>query len=57
MEKTITTRTQYIDLCPKCKKEIKGGSESHVKHNVKIHLISKHDNPNDEKGGTQNNGK
>lgn len=39
-------RIQYIDKCPKCKKRIKGTSESQVKYNIETHIRQKH--PKDE---------
>ncbi len=42
MKKITTTRTQYLDKCPICKKTITGGSEGHVNYNLKIHLDAKH---------------
>ena len=32
---------EYFDECPKCKKEIKGTSESMVKFNMNVHQASK----------------
>ena len=50
MKKTTNTfeRTQYMDKCPICKKEIKGFSESQVKYNLEVHIKQKH---SDEKNG------
>lgn len=46
MKKTTITRTiiQYSKKCGKCGKWIKGGSESQVLYNLKIHKIAKHSN-------------
>lgn len=46
MKRTIKTieRIQYSEKCPKCKDEIKGGSESAVKYNLKVHIEQKHNN-------------
>jgi uncharacterized protein with PIN domain len=45
MKKTNKTREmiQYSERCPKCKKEIKGYSESQVKYNLEVHTKQKHD--------------
>ena len=44
MKKTTNTfeRTQYMEKCPVCKKEIKGFSESQVKYNLEVHTKQKH---------------
>ncbi len=44
MKKTIKKieRIQLSEVCPKCKKEIKGTSESMVKYNLQVHLKQKH---------------
>jgi uncharacterized protein with PIN domain len=44
MKKTTSTieRVQYSERCPKCKQEIRGGSESAVKYNLGVHIKQKH---------------
>lgn len=38
MKSTKKQIKQYSKNCPKCKKEIKGYSESQVDYNLKLHL-------------------
>lgn len=42
--KRITTKeiTEYISVCPFCKKRIIGSTESQVAYNMLIHLNAKH---------------
>ena len=35
-------RKVYFEICPKCKKEIKGSSPASAKNNLKIHLLTQH---------------
>jgi len=42
MKKQKETRTVFKTKCPKCKKEIKGTSESQVDWNLKVHMMRKH---------------
>ena len=40
MKESNTEIKTYSKQCPKCKKEIKGYSESQVEYNLKLHLDS-----------------
>lgn len=40
MEQREITMKQFIENCPKCGKEIRGGSQSAVAHNLKVHLMA-----------------
>ena len=42
MEVIEVVRKQYIEKCSECNSEIKGNSEGMMKHNLKIHMMSKH---------------
>ena len=42
--KIIKKEIEYYSICGKCKKVIKGSTESQVKYNLDIHTRAKHKN-------------
>ena len=49
MKKTTETieRIRYSKNCPKCKREIKGFSESMVEYNLEVHIKQRHGGEDD----------
>ena len=55
MKKKIikSERTVYFENCPKCKKEIKGFSESNLEYNMRLHKETHEKSSEDTKGVTK----
>lgn len=42
MEVVKVIRNEYVEICPKCGKRIKGSSPASATNNLKVHLLTQH---------------